>query len=208
MIELRILIVANDPLIRAGLATLLGEQAGCQVVGQTNSSDDLTAVMAAYQPDVLLWDAGWEPLATLARLAEMEELPLPTVILLADEESVAPAWAGGAHALLFHDSGVEQIVAALTAVSLGLTVFDPAVANMLLTTSNQTPPPLREALTGREHEVLQLLAEGLTNKAIAQTLSISDHTVKFHINAIFTKLGAQSRTEAVVRASRLGLILL
>jgi DNA-binding NarL/FixJ family response regulator len=65
-----------------------------------------------------------------------------------------------------------------------------------------------EALTPREQEVLQLLAEGLPNKTIADSLHISEHTVKFHVNAILSKLGAQSRTEAVVRATRLGLLLL
>ena len=68
------------------------------------------------------------------------------------------------------------------------------------------PADLVEELTPRETEVLQLLADGLTNKAIAQRLGISDHTVKFHVNAVLGKLGAQSRTEAVVRASRLGLL--
>jgi two-component system nitrate/nitrite response regulator NarL len=73
------------------------------------------------------------------------------------------------------------------------------------------PPPApapTEELTAREREVLQLLAEGLPNKAIAARLTISEHTVKFHVNAILTKLGVQSRTEAVVRAVRLGLIML
>jgi DNA-binding NarL/FixJ family response regulator len=69
-------------------------------------------------------------------------------------------------------------------------------------------PGLAEELTPREREVLQLLAEGLANKAIAQQLTISEHTVKFHVNAIMSKLGAQSRTAAVVRATRLGLVVL
>jgi DNA-binding NarL/FixJ family response regulator len=88
-----------------------------------------------------------------------------------------------------------------------LVVFDPSLA---LEPSPARDPSLTlvEDLTPRETEVLQLLADGLTNKAIAQRLGISDHTVKFHVNSVLGKLGAQSRTEAVVRASRLGLLLL
>jgi DNA-binding NarL/FixJ family response regulator len=87
-------------------------------------------------------------------------------------------------------------------------VIEPELLPLLRPDSSPDLPPLPEPLTPREQEVLQLLAEGLPNKAIARQLEISDHTVKFHVNAIMGKLGAQSRTEAVVRATRLGLVLL
>jgi DNA-binding NarL/FixJ family response regulator len=108
--------------------------------------------------------------------------------------------------LLLRDSTPDQLYAALNAAILGLFVFDPVLAR--LPAADSLPEPLAEALTPREMEVLQLLAEGLANKMIAQQLGISDHTVKFHVNAILSKLNAQSRTEAVVRATRLGLIIL
>jgi DNA-binding NarL/FixJ family response regulator len=100
------------------------------------------------------------------------------------------------------------MVAALTAVSEGLTVLDPSVAGVLSPAEELPPTALAEELTPRELEVLQLLAEGLSNKAIGYRLEISEHTVKFHVTAIMSKLGAQSRTDAVVRATRLGLIVL
>ena len=78
----------------------------------------------------------------------------------------------------------------------------------MLPQAQADPTPLVEQLTAREREVLQHLAEGLSNKAIALRLGISEHTIKFHVNAIMSKLGAQSRTEAVVRATQLGLIML
>jgi two-component system nitrate/nitrite response regulator NarL len=87
-------------------------------------------------------------------------------------------------------------------------VWDKALAATLLPFRQEAPALLTEPLTPREHEVLQLVAEGLPNKTIADRLHISEHTVKFHINALMGKLGAQSRTEAVVRASRLGILLL
>ena len=88
-----------------------------------------------------------------------------------------------------------------------MSVFDPALA-LSPAPAHDPALALAEDLTPRETEVLQLLADGLTNKAIAQRLGISDHTVKFHVNAILGKLGAQSRTEAVVRATQHGLLLL
>ena len=87
-------------------------------------------------------------------------------------------------------------------------MLDPGLAAAVKTIVDNPPLPPAEPLTARELQVLRLLAEGLANKAIAQRLAISEHTVKFHVNAIMGKLGADSRTEAVVRASRLGLILL
>ncbi len=87
-------------------------------------------------------------------------------------------------------------------------VLDPTLAPAILPARDWEDEPLVEALTPREEEVLHLLADGLSNKAIALQLGISDHTVKFHVNAILGKLGAQSRTEAVVRATRMGLLVL
>jgi len=89
-----------------------------------------------------------------------------------------------------------------------LAVFEPTLATTMFHASTTGMEAPAEALTGREMEVLQLLAEGLPNKIIANKLSITDHTVKFHVNAIMSKLGVQSRTEAVVRATKLGLIIL
>jgi DNA-binding NarL/FixJ family response regulator len=103
------------------------------------------------------------------------------------------------------------LAAALTAVASGMVVIYTGIADAWLPRALQAAPSLNgevEALTPREAEVLNLIAEGLPNKTIAIRLNISEHTVKFHVNAILTKLGAQSRTEAVVRATRLGLIAL
>jgi DNA-binding NarL/FixJ family response regulator len=94
------------------------------------------------------------------------------------------------------------------AAAQGLVVLDPSLSNPALLARDPSSPSLVEELTPRELQVLELLAEGLPNKVIARRLGISDHTVKFHVNAVLGKLGAQSRTEAVVRATRLGLILL
>jgi DNA-binding NarL/FixJ family response regulator len=93
-------------------------------------------------------------------------------------------------------------------VAQGLLIVDPVLAPALLPLREREIEPLPEALTPREVEVLQLLADGRPNKTIALQLGISEHTVKFHVNSILNKLDVQSRTEAVVRATRLGLVIL
>jgi two-component system nitrate/nitrite response regulator NarL len=210
--DLRVLVVADDPLARAGLAVLLSEQPDCMVVGQVSGQGDLPAQAAVYRPDVVLWDLGWERtpdlVASLEQMGELAEDGLPVVALLPDEAQAPEARASGVRGLLLRDASAETLQAALQAARQGLVVLDPSLALSPFPVIEPGLEFLVEELTPRETEVLQLLADGLTNKAIAQRLGISDHTVKFHVNAILGKLGAQSRTEAVVRATRLGLLLL
>ncbi|MCZ7546160.1 MAG: response regulator transcription factor [Anaerolineae bacterium] len=210
--ELRALVIADNPLARTGLAALLAEQAGVVVAGQAAADDDLLAAVDLFRPDVLVWDLGWDPAPALERLADVREAGgLPVVALVADEASAVDAlatMAGGAYAVLLRAAGGARVAAALRAAAEGLVALDPALSEAARRAREPAAPPLEEALTPRELEVLQLLAEGLPNKAIATRLDISEHTVKFHVNAIFAKLGAQSRTEAVVRATRLGLVIL
>lgn len=203
MSDVRVLILADDPLARAGLAALLTGQPGIAIAGQVAADADLSEGLDVYRPDVIVWDLGWDagPIPD-ALLDRVEDGP-PIVALAPDDAGAAEAWTAGARGLLLRSVPAETLVAALIAAAHGLAVLDPALAAGL--------PLLRPALpsadlTARELDVLRLLAEGLPNKAIAQRLAISEHTVKFHLNAILSKLGAQSRTEAVVQAIRLGLI--
>ncbi len=193
----RILIVADDPLARAGLAALLAGQDGCTVVGQVAGDDPALDV---YRPDALIWDLGWDP--DPAALPDLDGGP-PVVALLPDPTQAADAWSAGARGLLLRSAPAAHLITAVAAVCQGLAVLDPALAGAL---PLDRPRPPAADLTPREIEVLGLLVQGLSNKAIARALSISEHTVKFHINAILGKLHAQSRTEAVVHAIRLGLV--
>ena len=210
MATLRVLIIAEDPLARAGLAMLLHDRPGLQVVGQLGWQEEGTQQLDVFAPDVVLLDSGWDGTHEWPQaLAELAESGLPVLALLPDEEQAAQVRASGARGLLLRDAAAEQIVAALVALQQGLIVLDALLAE-------SAPPlaereiiePLADNLTPREMQVLQLLAEGLANKTIALQLGISEHTVKYHVNSILTKLDAQSRTEAVVRATRLGLIVL
>jgi two-component system nitrate/nitrite response regulator NarL len=205
----RVLIVADDPLARAGLAALLADREGCAIVGQIAAEGELFGEFArevdVYRPDALIWDLGWE--VNPDGLPAFDDLDLPVIALLPEPDLAGDVGAAGARGVLLRNASPERLIAALAAVIAGLVVIDPALAPALTRARAGSRPELPSAdLTPRELDVLRLLAEGLSNRAIALHLDISEHTVKFHLNAILDKLTAQSRTEAVVTAIRLGLI--
>ncbi|MEZ4868971.1 MAG: response regulator transcription factor [Caldilineaceae bacterium] len=206
--QLRLLICAPDLLTRAGLAAMLGEQPGLHIVGQVAPTDDMAAQLTLYQPEIVLWDSGWTPEESLEALIAVLEDGIPTLVLASSPEAAADLWAAGARNILLRDSDSTLLTIALQAVAQHLVVMAPAAAEFLPLIPAISPTSLPELLTPRELEVLQLVAQGLSNKLIARQLGISEHTVKFHMNAILGKLGVQSRTEAVVYATRAGLILL
>jgi two-component system nitrate/nitrite response regulator NarL len=206
---MRILIIAGDPLARAGLSALLAQQPQVEIVGQLAPEDDLADQVELYRPEVVLWDLGWNPNAAQASLSALTEAGPPVLALVGPEGEHGGLLATGVRGLLLRDATAETMMAAATAIAQGLVVVVPELAATLIAPAPTTDDqPLVEPLTPRELEVLRGLADGLSNKQIAHQLAISEHTVKFHVNAIMGKLGAQSRTEAVVRATRSGLILL
>jgi len=204
--ELKLLIVAADPLARAALSSIFDLFPGCQVIGQTSPVTLISdlATLEESASDLIIWDLGWDS-ADIATV-DFQDLDNPVLVLLADPSQAQDAWSAGAAALIKRDALDGSLAAAAIAVAHGLLVLDPELAAVFLPSAPLRAANMSEALTPREIEVLQLIAEGLTNKSIAQQLDISPHTVKFHVNAILGKLNAQSRTEAVVRATRLGLI--
>jgi len=216
MTDLRLLVVASDPLARAGIAALLADRLGFQIIGQIEGGDSLQDEIDIYQPDLIVWDLGWDPQESLAWLEDLEptmtsHLPageIGIVTLVGDDETAASAWSAGARGLLFRNTTGDRLLAAISSVAVGLATIEPELINSMMPVGTLDEPILLEDLTPRELEVLQLLAEGLANRAIAQQLGISEHTVKFHVTAIMKKTGAQSRTAAVMRATRLGLVVL
>jgi two-component system nitrate/nitrite response regulator NarL len=211
MSPLRVLIVANDPLARAGLAALLDDHTDYEIVGQISEASSAADDLDIYGSDVILWDLGW------AVSSEQTSTLLPTaeavIVGLAPNDSmdVSHLFEAGLRGLLRRDATPEQLASGLQAAAAGLLTVDEAFFPLLSPSRSidgSDGLTLKEDLTPREQEVLELLAEGLSNRAIAQALSISEHTVKFHDTAIMGKLEAQSRTDAVVRATRLGLIFL
>ena len=192
---IKVVLLTDDSLLRAGLSSLLAQLGSIDVVDREHA-------------EVALWDAGVDASKTLARLTELRTLPMPVVAVVGDAAHVAPALAAGARGVVLRDSVGPGIHAALAAVRSGLTVMDTALASSLVPNHVHRPTEGkgRGELTEREKQVVQLLSEGLSNKLIADRLGISDHTAKFHVNGVMMKLGSSTRTEAVVEAMRRGLV--
>jgi DNA-binding NarL/FixJ family response regulator len=218
--HIRVLIVAASPLARAGLAGILGQIDDIDVIGQTDG-EALAGMLSVYRPHILIWDMGYEAARAVDQIIDLPSSQLvPILALIApprgDDADIVDRLLGGMSAygvrgILPHNSGAHVIAGTLRALADELIVLHPSVVTTVFERAfnQQTDAAASQTvLTPREREVLHLIAEGLPNKAIALQLRITEHTVKFHINAILTKLGAQSRTEAVVRATRLGLIAL
>jgi two-component system, NarL family, nitrate/nitrite response regulator NarL len=194
----RTLIVSDDPLARSGLAALLDRRAELEIVGEASPQDAATAVA-----EVVLWDLAGEDTTALGRMAA----GVPVVALVAGEDHAAAALGAGARGVVFREGGEEPIAAALVAASHGLVALEGSLAPWL------RPPTgagaaAGERLTPRELETLELLAEGLSNHRIAERLGVSERTAKFHVESILGKLGAESRSEAIVLAARRGLVTL
>ena len=209
----RVLVVADDPLSRAGLATLLDEEPSIDVVGRSTIIDAVDRDVEALQPDAVVFDSGWYPEAVLDAISELQGFRLPLVVLLADDSHasdvyLANGYPEGGRALLLRDASASELAIAISATVQGLSVLAPALGDAIAAQSHTTPEPAQGVLSRRELEVLRLVTEGHSNKEVAFELDISDHTVKFHVNSILTKLGARSRTEAATTAARLGLLYL
>ena len=196
---MRVLVISDDALARAGLAALV--EGRVEVAGQ-GAPADAAALAASREPDVVAWDLGPGDAAAV----DLSVGDVPVVAILWDDAQGAAAVAAGASGVVLRDTAPERLVSALEAVAQGLVVIDPLLTELL--PRRRIAADLVEPLTPRENEVLQLLAEGRSNKSIAARLGISDHTAKFHVNAILGKLGAATRTEALAQAARLGLVLL
>jgi two-component system, NarL family, nitrate/nitrite response regulator NarL len=182
--------------------SLLSGRSDVAIAGESRIEDAPRAADAA-SAEVALLDLG--P-SGAAPPAFAEAAHMPVVALAASESQAAEAVRAGARAVLFRGASADAIAAAALAAARGLAAMDAALARDWL-----RPPDgaaAGEGLTAREREVLALLAEGLANKAIAARLGISEHTAKFHVNAILGKLGAGSRAAAIVKAARLGLVAL
>lgn len=205
--SLRVLVVGEDPLARSGLAALLNRPGRIEVVGQVAPGDGVEEALNAHRPQVVIWDLGFAVAPELDGMRRIARWDVPVVAIAPGGAHAAAILSAGARGVLLRDGDEERLVASMAAVAEGLIVMDPALRETALRPS-AAPEALVETLTPRETEVLALLAQGLANKTIADRLGISEHTAKFHVNAILGKLGAESRTEAIVQAIRLGLVVL
>ncbi|MEO0596255.1 MAG: response regulator transcription factor, partial [Chloroflexota bacterium] len=199
---IRILLADDHPVVRDGLATMLETQADFTVVAAV---EDGTAVLEkgeALQPDVVLLDLEMpklDGLETLKRIHDKCEGVRVIVFTAFDtDDRIIESVKAGAKGYLLKGAPREDIFNAIRVVSQGGSLLQPIIASKLMAhISQQNQPPMVESLTERESEVLNLLAEGMTNREIASELVVTERTIKFHVSAILGKLNAANRTEAV-----------
>ena len=190
-------LVTGSPLLRAGIASL------AEVIGSVVSLEEGAAVAAEMHPD--MWIIEGDEQTAREAIAMVRESP-PILLLSVEAE---PAWAGealraGIRGVIPRDAPEAEIAAAIEAAAAGLAVLHRDWIEGAVT--RRASLVQRDPLSPREIEVLKLLGEGASNKAIAWRLQISEHTVKFHVNSILEKMGAGTRTEAVMLGVRRGLI--
>lgn len=204
---IRVLIVDDHPIVREGVSTVLERERDIEVVGMAGTIDEGLRLAASSRPDVVLLDlklpgaeAG-ESVATFVR-----QNPNIVVFTAYDaDDDVYRAIRDGARGYLLKGSAAADIVDAIRQVHAGNSYLSPRVAAKLV--SDVAHPRARGGLLSpRERGVLRLVAAGLSNRQIAETLSLSERTIKFHVTAILNKLGAENRAQAVALAAERGLL--
>jgi DNA-binding NarL/FixJ family response regulator len=221
-VTIRVLVADDQPVIRDGLAMLLGLIEDVEIVATAADGIEAVEHARAQRPDVVLMDLRMPRLEGAAATRQiLEALPATAVLVLttyADDDFLFPALRAGARGYLTKDASAEEIEQAIRALVAGRTHLDPSVQQRLVSAvleqggpsavgepARHGPRELPDELTPREVEVLELIAAGLSNREIAERLVLSGATVKTHVNRIFFKTGARDRAQAVRYAYRHGL---
>jgi DNA-binding NarL/FixJ family response regulator len=201
---IRVLVVDDHPLFRAGVSGLLESVEDTEVVATAADGDAAVREATLTRPDVVLMDLNLPGTSGLEATRRILRASPETVVLvlsmLDDDESVLAAMRAGARGYVPKGAGQEELLAAIRAVATGGAVFGAAVAGRMLAALDRTPAPAFPELTERESEVLTLMAEGHDNRAIAAELQVSTKTVANHVSHILAKLQARDRVDAVLRA--------
>jgi DNA-binding NarL/FixJ family response regulator len=208
---IRILIVDDHPIVREGLAAVLDAQSDMEVAGEAADGKEAVRGFTDLRPDIVLMDLampGTDGVEAIRQIRQVDEKAKVVVLTAYDtDDRIFQAVQAGARGYLLKGAPREEIFRAIREVNNGGSLLEPAIAGKLL---SRVGDILRggavEQLTPRELDILTLMARGLRNKEIANQLYITERTVKFHANAIYRKLDVSSRTEAVSKALRHGLV--
>lgn len=211
---LRVVLVDDQPLVRAGIAFILSTEPGIEVVSEAGNGEVGLAAVAAHRPDVVLMDVRMpvmDGLTATRRLHARDGPPSLVLTTFDDDEVLWGAVEAGAAGFLLKDSSADDIIRAIRTVAAGGSWIDPRVTPRLLAALRSARPPtaasgVLEPLSERELEVLALMARGASNAEVAERLFLSERTVKGHVGSIFTKLGARDRAAAIVLAFDAGLV--
>jgi DNA-binding NarL/FixJ family response regulator len=204
-------IVDDEPLVRAGLRTILDLEDGLEVVGEAGDGADVLALVAETAPDVLLLDVRMPRVdgitALRALLARHPDARVLVVTTFENDDHVLDALAAGAQGFLLKRARPEEIVHAVRVVARGESLVFPDTVRRLAVGRTPSGSLQEEArLTGREAEVLRLVAAGMSNQEIASSLYLGVETVRTHVANVLAKLGVRDRTQAVVRAYASGFV--
>jgi DNA-binding NarL/FixJ family response regulator len=211
---LRVVLVDDQPLVRAGLRVILRRADGFEIAGEAEDGYAALALIPRVRPDVVVMDLrmkGLDGIETIRRLrADPDAPPILALTTFDDDEALSGALRAGAAGFQLKDAPAEELIRAVWVVAGGGACLDPAVTERVLATYRAAPPrpdsPVLEALTARERDVFGLLGRGSSNEEIAGALVIGEGTVKTHIHRIFEKLGFRDRAAAIVYAFDHGLV--
>jgi two-component system, NarL family, nitrate/nitrite response regulator NarL len=207
--QIRVVLIDDHGLCRRGLSELLEARAGIKVVGNTGDADEAVRLLRDERPDLAIMDLRMAPVdghRLLTRLrAEGIDTPVVVLTMSDSQEDIGRAFRAGVRGYLLKDMDPDEVIDAIRRTARGEVVVSPVMAlkivDLLLPAQpGNTRADYMKSLTEREREILQHLANGESNKAIAQSLGISHDTVKLHVRHILSKLGLRSRVEAAVFA--------
>ncbi len=208
----KILIVDDHPVVREGIGAMLKRESDFKIVGEAANGQEAIDKARELSPDVILMDLRMpevDGVEAITRIkADMPDIKFIILTTYSDDEYIFRGIAAGARAYLLKDAPREELFKAIRAVSRGESLIQPVVASRVLDKLAELSrkAPASETLSDREVEVLRLMAKGVSNKDIADQLSITQSTVKTHITSIFQKLAVTTRTEAVTTALKKGII--
>lgn len=206
--RIRIVVIDDHPVVREGLVASLEDDAGFEVVGEAGSAEEALRLVAATRPDVVLLDLELPGMSGLEAIPALREAhPGAGLLVLTaydTDERVLGAIRAGARGYLLKGASLQAIARAVRTVHAGESHLDPRITGKVLAELGPGRPAT--TLTEREREVLGGIAEGLANKQIAQSLGITERTVKYHVTSILNKLGAENRAHAVAVAAQRGLL--
>jgi DNA-binding NarL/FixJ family response regulator len=209
---IRILIADDHPVFRFGLRALLESQTDMLVLEEVDNGEQAVQMVRSLQPDVVLMDVNMLGLNGIEATRQITTTTPDTAVLIItmfDDDTVFTAMQAGARGYLLKGAQGDETLRAIRAVANGEVIFSPGVAEQMMAYFARGMEPTPEApfpdLTPRECEVLELLAQGLTNTAIAEKLVLSPKTVRNQVSNIFSKLQVSTRSEAVIKAREAGL---